>query len=124
MVNYFLCFLLLLPVFSFSQIDTCFTKDEITKIAQDIKYNKDKVLVLSQLVDTLNVQLTDYSILIKEQKNYINLQNKEISFLGEQLEIALNNPKKDKWYNSKFMYYLGGMSAVLVGALAINLASK
>lgn len=110
------------------QVDTCFTKQEIVAIYQ----NKQELLAENERLR--NIDLTQQQI-IKEYQAKIESDSfqivlyretyDELLLVNEHYKKSLRDQTTDKkWYQTRFVAYVGGMTAVLVGAVSISLATK
>ena len=111
-----------------AQVDTCFTIAEITSIynskqelLQEIERLKDIDVTQQRIIAEYKLQHGRDSLRIDM---YIQTQD-ELLRLNEHYKNGLKNATRDeKWYQTRFVAYLGGMSAALIGAVGIRLASK
>ena len=110
------------------QIDTCFTTTEIVNI-----YNNKQEL-LNQIEQLRNIDRTQQQI-IKEYQLKAESDSIQIALYKETYDelLMVNEHYKEslkshttgkKWHQTRFVAYVGGMSAVLVGAMGIKLATK
>ena len=111
-----------------AQIDTCLTVSEITSLYQS-KQQLLKDLDRLQRIDVVQQKM----IAEYKQQHYqdsvtiqLYLQTQdELLRLNEHYKNGLKSATRDeKWYQTRFVAYLGGMTAALVGAVGIRLASK
>ena len=120
-------FIAVLPT-SYCQVDTCFTQAEIRAIYTskqelnaEIEQLRNIDLIQQQLIKEYEYRIQSDSLKISL---YVQSQD-ELLRLNEYYQNGLKNTTGNKkWYQSRLAAYLGGMTAVLVGAVSISLASK
>lgn len=111
-----------------AQVDTCFTPTEIRAIYES------KQQLLQEVEKLRKIDLTQQRIIAEYEMQrskdsltidlYVQTQD-ELLRLNEHYKNGLKNATRDeKWYQTRFVAYLGGMSAALIGAVGIRLASK
>jgi hypothetical protein len=111
-----LLIILLFPLFSFSQEDTCFTKQEIL----DISYTLDS---LYELDDINKKIIAEQTLLIQDLKHYIKLDSLQIDYQKHQTELLQKNIDlyvqrekyiKPKWYDNKALWFTGGILTTMI----------
>jgi hypothetical protein len=119
--------LLIIPAISFTQIQdtTCFTNTQVQRIAMTMdSLNKtvekqieiiDEQTTVIKMQETVNVQS---EMLLKMRANEVELLNGALDHaLGLNTKITM----KEKWYDSKYMYYIYGALTIYGGALVVSL---
>jgi hypothetical protein len=122
-----MAFLTLLTTLS-AQVDTCFTSVEIKAIYESKQAILQEVEKLRNIDATQQRIISEYEIQRGKDSLTIDLYlqtQEELLRLNEHYKNGLKNAtREDKWYQTRFVAYLGGMTAALVGAVGIRLASK
>ena len=110
------------------QVDTCFTKQEIVSIFENKKQLMDEINRLNLIDINQQKMIAEYMAQVKQDSITIEIYKQtqdELLRLNEHYKNGLKNVTRDeKWYQTRFVAYLGGMSAALIGAIGIRLASK
>jgi hypothetical protein len=101
--------------------DTCFTAQQV----QDISYTLDSLYEINELNDSI---IAEQSILIADQKRLIHLdelqleyKTKQVSLLTDNIQMYIDREKylKPKWYDSKALWFTGGiLSTILIFQVA------
>lgn len=119
-----LIILFMSPVFAFTQVpDTCFTSEEI----EDISFTLDS-LFIADSINNLLIKQQAHLIESKTQLNkldslHIQYQNKKIELLEDNVKLYVEREKylKPKWYDSKVIYFSGGiLTAILTSKLIVE----
>ena len=119
-----LVILFMIPVFANAQMpDTCFTQEQIHDISEtldslwlDDSVNNELIVAQQKLIDS-KTQLNRLDSL------HIQFQNKKIDLLQDNINLYIEREKylKPKWYDSKVIYFTGGiLTAVLTSKLIVE----
>lgn len=119
-----LVILFMIPVFANSQMpDTCFTQEQIHEISETLdslwladSVNNELIVAQQKLIDS-KTQLNRLDSL------HIQFQNKKIDLLQDNINLYVEREKylKPKWYDSKVIYFTGGiLTAVLTSKLIVE----
>jgi hypothetical protein len=102
---------------SFSQVDTCFTSEEI----QDISFTLDSLFLLNDINDSI---IEQQKLLISDQKDLIKLDSlqlqyktKQIALLQTNIDLYVEREKrlKPRWYDNKAIWFGGGiLTSILI----------
>ena len=110
--------ILLFPFFSYGQMDTCFTQDEIV----DISFTLDSLYALDSLNEEIiahyEEQIESYKQLVALDSLQIEYNKKQIALLKENVELYVEREKylKPRWYDHKAIWFTGGIiTAVFTG---------
>ena len=117
--------ILLFPFFSYGQVDTCFTQDEIV----DISFTLDSLYAL----DSLNNEIIQqHEIVIESQKQLIQIDSVQLAYKSKQIELLKENVElyierekylKPRWYDNKMIWFTGGIiTAVVTGKFVATIA--
>jgi len=115
---------LLFPLTCFTQTipDTCFTEQQIVEISMtlDSLWEADSIN---------NVLIEQQAELIKTYKNSIELDNIQIAYQKQQIELLNNNidlyikrqqQLQPKWYDSKGLWFGSGLITAILTAFSIS----
>ena len=115
---------LLFPCTCFTQTipDTCFTEQQIVEISMtlDSLWEADSIN---------NVLIEQQAELIKTYKNSIELDNIQIAYQKQQIELLNNNidlyikrqqQLQPKWYDSKGLWFGSGLITAILTAFSIS----
>ena len=115
--------IIILPILSTAQVDTCFTKQEIINISTTIDslYYLDSInndIILKQ--DNVIIYLEQLTYLDSLQKLYyqqqVNLLNTNINLYIEREQLI-----KPKWYDNKVIWFSTGIiTTLLTGKLIVD----
>ena len=115
--------ILLFPVITWSQTDTCFTPQEIL----DISFTLDSLTAVTELqeqtIKHLDYLVLDLKQLIKLDSIHINYQQTQIDALRKNVDIYIEREKiiAPKWYDNKIIYFTGGiLTTVLTSKLILD----
>jgi hypothetical protein len=114
----------MIPVFANAQMpDTCFTQEQIHEISETLdslwladSVNNELIVAQQKLIDS-KTQLNRLDSL------HIQFQNKKIDLLQDNINLYVEREKylKPKWYDSKVIYFTGGiLTAVLTSKLIVE----
>lgn len=106
-----------------AQTDTCFTSQQVISIAEKIQSAEDSIYLLSQLNSELERRAELYEILHDQDIKKNDLLKVE----NELLYVAIEKSQKrntQKWYNSKIIYFAGGIATVFISAKVLELVIK
>jgi|688.fasta_scaffold631643_2 hypothetical protein len=105
------------PTLVFSQVDTCFTSEEI----QDISFTLDSLFLLNDINDSI---IEQQKLLISDQKDLIKLDSlqlqyktKQIALLQTNIDLYVEREKrlKPRWYDNKAIWFGGGiLTSILI----------
>lgn len=119
-----LLLILLFPVISYSQTDTCFTTDEIL----DISFTLDSLYELDSL-NKLIIERQDK--LIGQLKTTVRLDSLEMAYRTKQVDLLKTNVDlyierekylKPRWYDHKAIWFTAGiLTSVFTTKLVIEL---
>ena len=115
---------LLFPLTCFTQTtpDTCFTEQQVIEISMtlDSLWEADSIN---------NVLIEQQAELIKTYKNSIELDNIQIAYQKQQIELLNNNidlyikrqqQLQPKWYDSKGLWFGSGLITAILTAFSIS----
>jgi len=117
---YILLVVLSTPVYS--QLDTCFTQQEIINISSKIVNLEEDLQLKTDIVDILEDQIEWYDLLHKQDSIYISTQARKLIFLEstiKQYEEAYNI-KQPKWHESKFFWFGLGVSTIYLSSVIVS----
>jgi hypothetical protein len=103
-------------------VDTCFSKDQIINIANDIRQKQEKIDKLETLNDVLLEQSEINDRLHFQDSVYIDIQARQIHMLEDQVNLQLKTYKR-KWYQSPTMNFIAGALTITLGAVVLDLAT-
>jgi len=105
--------LILLSASLFGQ--TTFTDEEIINLENDFIY-------LENMVDSLSYQDSLKALMIETLKIEVDLSNKEIELLDEQLALTEKKVKlvKPSWFENKWLYFGYGATLGVTVTLLLN----
>lgn len=109
--------LCLYPTLLFSQVDTCFTSQQI----QDISFTLDSLFALNDINDSI---IDQQKLLIADQKELIKLDSLQLQYKTKQIELLQTNINlyverekrlQPKWYDNKAIWFGGGiLTSILI----------
>ena len=102
--------------------DTCFTENEILAIGTKIVDLRDSVSLQSRVIENLNTQVFLYERLHMQDSVEIAYRIQQIDLMEGmmdryKLELEIVKPK---WYQSKWVYFIGGAATVYVSAVVLD----
>ena len=105
--------ILLFTTIGFSQ--TTFTDEEIINLENEFIY-------LENMVDSLSYQDSLKALMIETLKIEVDLSNKEIELLDEQLALTEKKVKlvKPSWFENKWLYFGYGATLGVTVTLLLN----
>jgi len=113
--------ILLFPVITWSQTDTCFTPQEIL----DISFTLDSLTELNNINDKI---IREQEYVIKDLRHLLYLDSAEISYykrqidaLNKNIDLYIQREKyiKPKWYDNKTIWFASGIVSTILTAKLI-----
>jgi hypothetical protein len=112
-----LVILFIIPQFAFTQIDTCFTAQQI----QDISFTLDS---LHQVIDINDNIILEQEFLIDKQFKLIELDSIQLSYKTQQIDLLQKNINlyverekrlQPRWYDNKSIWFGAGiLTSILI----------
>lgn len=118
---------ILFPAFLQAQIQdtTCFTNSQVIKISQNIDSLERVTVVQGDIIKSQNKQIDRLEVLNAQNESLMLVQADELKVTKQALDhtISINNSivTDEKWYESKYMYFIYGAATIYAGALIVNL---
>ena len=112
--------------FSFAQIDTCFTEQQIHDISEtlDSLYYVDSIN--NQLVKQQSLLIEDLEHIIKLDSLQSQYKQQQISLLKNNIDLYVERQKRlqPKWYDNKLLWFSSGILTSAVTSIFIIQAVK
>ena len=111
---------------SFAQVDTCFTQKQIHDISEtlDSLYYTDSIN--NQLILQQSSLIQDLDHLIKLDSLQLEYKQQQITLLKNNINLYVERQKRlqPKWYDSKLLWFSGGILTTTVTSIFIIQAIK
>lgn len=127
-MKYFLLFIFTMIINSAvaqSRDTTCFDNSHVQRIGNHIDSLETVVKFQTSIIDNQNQQIRRYEIVNSQNEVLLQIRSNEVIALNSALEYSLGiNQKttmKEKWYDSKYMYFLYGALTIYGGALVVSM---
>jgi len=118
--------ILLFPFICYSQIDTCFTENEIHEISEtlDSLYYQDSLNV--SIINQQKSIISDLEYVIHLDSLQADYREQQIALLKENINLYVEREKylKPKWYKHPAIWFIGGIgTAVLTSKLIVEVVN-
>lgn len=115
--------ILLFPLISYSQVDTCFTEEEIHSISEtlDSLYYQDSLNL--SIIEQQKSIITDLEYIIHLDSLQAEYREQQIVLLKDNINLYVEREKylKPKWYKHPAVWFFSGIgTAVLTSKLIIE----
>ena len=117
-----ICFFLLISTISYSQVDTCFTQEQIINTLQKIQKLQIDDSLKTNLIKEYENEIKYHENLHKQDSLLISYQNQEIELLQRSvnLHLKLYKSSKIRWYDSKVIWMIAGASMILTSSYIVK----
>ena len=115
--------ILLFPFISYTQVDTCFTEEEIHAISEtlDSLYYQDSLNV--SIINQQKSIITDLEYIIHLDSLQADYREQQIDLLKDNINLYIEREKhfKPKWYKHPAVWFFSGIgTAVLTSKLIVE----
>jgi len=100
-----------------SQDSISISKVELEEVFLAIDTLKEQDEVKTILINDLNIQLSNYRMLMLQDSTIINYKDVQILLLNDQIKLYDDRLKKvDKWYNKPWVGFIAGCATITLSS--------
>ncbi len=118
----FLVTLCLFNINIIAQDTTCFTKDEVLTIFNNIQELEQTDSLKTLLIQEQKVQISNYVFLSKQDSTLLAYKNEEILLLKDRINSYKEyvDVVKPKWWERKMVWFILGMGTVIGSSYVVS----
>jgi len=112
--------------YSFAQVDTCFTQEQIHDISETLDSLHYTDSINNQLISQQSSLIQDLEHLIKLDSLQHEYKEQQITLLKNNINLYVERQKRlqPKWYDSKLLWFSSGILTTTVTSIFIIQAIK
>ena len=112
--------------YSFAQVDTCFTQEQIHDISETLDSLHYTDSINNQLISQQSSLIQDLDHLIKLDSLQLEYKEQQITLLKNNINLYVERQKRlqPKWYDSKLLWFSSGILTSAITSIFIIQAVK